>query len=217
MSKDIARSRVWVSVLYPENDDHMKVISLLSQCQAVYILHDKDVYDDVAEEHKIGDLKKPHFHVVIRFNSQRTATAVANDFGIEPNYFRPTSNIDKALEYLIHFNNEEKYQYSVNDVKGDKDLIRKLVECVENDGQSEGDRVNDLIDYIASCKKFISITDFSKYCASVGKWDIFRRSAVIFIKMIDEHNAYIFHDGAEKEKKEHGENRWFCGNEKENR
>ena len=55
---------------------------------------------------------------------------------------------------------------------------------------TEDERVERLIDYIGECG-YLSLTEFSKYCASNGYWDVFRRSGVIFCKLIEEHNKYF--------------------------
>ena len=75
------------------------------------ILHDKDVDED-------GVIKKAHYHVVLRFPNQTWSSALAKELGIADNYLEKPRSFDNALMYLIHYNDSDKYQYSIDDVKG---------------------------------------------------------------------------------------------------
>jgi len=62
------RDRKFVAVLYPEDPTHAEAIEKLKQggYNFAAILHDKDVYED--GDHQ-GELKKPHWHIVLRFKN----------------------------------------------------------------------------------------------------------------------------------------------------
>lgn len=99
------------------------------------------------------------------------------------------------MQYLIHYNDKDKAQYSVEEVFGN--LKTKLVESINKIEKSEGEKVAELIIFITDREDTISITEFAKYCALNGYWAEFRRSGSIFCKIIEEHNFYI----QEKKKK----------------
>lgn len=84
--------------------------------QYAFILHDKDILED-------GTPKTPHLHVVCNMNNskQRIAT-ILNDLTktLDISAFLVTidkySSFNSSIQYLIHKNNEEKYQYDVKDI-----------------------------------------------------------------------------------------------------
>ena len=68
----MARFRTFACELYPEDDEHIKVLEyIITYFEYAYILHDKDVWEEEKVDndgvtiHKVGDLKKPHYHVVL--------------------------------------------------------------------------------------------------------------------------------------------------------
>ena len=177
------RNRTHLLMLYPEDESHMNALRKIEQSyDYAYILHDKDVDED-------GVIKKPHYHVVLRFPNQTWSSAVAKELNIAENYLEKPRSFDNSLLYLIHHNDSDKYQYNIDEVKGT--LSKRLREKVNSADKTEGEKVYELIEYIESQTERISIKSFSKYCAMNGYWAEFRRSGAIFCKMIDEHNQSI--------------------------
>lgn len=180
-------------MLYPEDITHCKALEYIEKnYDCCYILHDKDIItqNDI-DNHPdsgfvLGELKKAHWHIVLRVSGARWVSALASEFGVTSNYFKKCDSYEKALQYLTHYNNEDKYQYSIDEVKGS--LKPRLIKVIENDGKTEDERILDLIIYIDSYPGYLSVTMFSYYCQSQGKWDLFRRSSSIFINLIREHN-----------------------------
>ena len=79
--------------------------------QWAYILHDKDVYSEADEEadpdHKQGDVKPPHWHIVMNCNNAMEVQVIAKWFGIGDNFvdIPKGSGAGKFLdcvEYLTH-------------------------------------------------------------------------------------------------------------------
>lgn len=175
------RSRTHMLLLYPDEVTHVEALEKIKQSyDHAYILHDKDKTDE-------GELKKAHWHVVLRFNQAVWSSAICKDIGIQDNYIEDVKKFDNALQYLIHYNDTNKAQYSVDEVKGN--LRTKLVESINKVEKSEGEKVCELIEFIKSCDEKLTITDFASYCALNGYWAEFRRSGAIFCKIIDEHNS----------------------------
>lgn len=181
----IVFNRNFFILLYPDNEEHVKVLDNIVTLydSYAYILHDKDTYKDT------DDIKKSHWHVVLKFKNQRYRTAVARELNLEERFIKGCS-LDKSLEYLIHFNDEDKYQYSIDEVKGS--LLPYLKKRINSSGKEESERVLDLMEYIDSTTTAIRVSDFAKYCAINGYWDIYRRSALIFKDYIKEHNACYY-------------------------
>lgn len=177
------RSRVHALLLYPDDASHVEALKKIEQnYDYAYILHDCDVTED-------GEVKKPHWHVVLRFKQAVWNTAICSEIGLETNYIEQVRKMDNALLYLIHFNDADKYQYNKNDVKGT--LKKKIDELINSQDKSEGEKVSELIEYITSQDKRVTVTEFAQYCASNGYWAEFRRSGAIFCKILDEHNAMV--------------------------
>lgn len=180
MSKEKYRSRVHMLLLYPDNELHCQAVEKIKQSyDYAMILHNRDVTSE-------GELKKEHWHIVLRFNQAVWSSAICKDLGIEQNYIENVKRFDNAIQYLIHYNDSDKAQYNVDEVLGN--LKQRLVESINKVEKSEGEKVLELIEYIENQDNRISIKQFASYCAANGCWSEFRRSATIFIKIIDEHN-----------------------------
>jgi hypothetical protein len=174
------RSRNFCILLYPDNQEHSNALEYIkNNYDYAYILHDKDVTDT-------GEIKKSHIHVVLTCVNAKWNTALADEIGLTSNFIQSCRNYDNALGYLIHFADDSKHQYSIDEVQGT--LKNKLSKKLKNSNKDENDRVNDLIHFIINYDKYLTILEFSAYCSSLGMWDVFRRASLIFIKIIEEHN-----------------------------
>ena len=174
------RSRRHCLLLYAEDSTHAKAIEHITMnYDYALILHDKDCDEN-------GELKKEHYHLIVEFKSAKWRSALAKELGIAENYIEQVNNYEKALEYLIHYNDDDKFHYEIDDVKGT--LKRKLEKLLANDGKDENEKALELLEFINNHNCFLSASDFSSWCASVGKWDIFRRGAIIYLRILDEHN-----------------------------
>lgn len=182
------RSRTHLLLLYPDNDIHCNALDKITKSyDYAYILHDKDLKED-------GENKKTHWHVVIRFEQARWASALCKELGIEENYIEETKSLSNALLYLVHFNAPEKAQYDIDDVKGP--MKTRLQQELAKVNKSESEKVLELLDYIDSMCEPIRRGEFARFCSSMGYWSEYRRAGVIFNSIIDEHNLlYSKHEG----------------------
>lgn len=170
------RSRSMGLLLYPEDPTHVEALERVKAYPYGLIKHDMD-------KDEKGEILKPHWHVVLRLKNAVWNTALAKDLGISPQYIQQIRSEEAALEYLIHANEPEKYQYQISDVTGP--LQRKLVDYLAKDDVPEGEKVLDMIKVLQEFPT-MSIKEFAIYCAASGYWDVFRRSAIVFIKIIEE-------------------------------
>lgn len=180
------RSCSWAMVLYPSEDpSHKDAFDFIikNYSKYAYIKHDKDVLDN-------GELKKEHYHFLVQFPNYRWRNAIANELNITPNYLEKVRNVENSLKYLIHFNNSDKYQYDIDEVQGT--LKNKLISYINTTDKTESDKVIELLDYLDSHKKFIKLSDFVRYICSINMYDIYRRSATTFVKILEEHNC-VYH------------------------
>lgn len=183
MSKEKYRSRVHMLLLWTDNETHVAAMKKIKQSyDYAAVLHNKDKLED-------GSPKKEHWHVVVRFQQAKWNTAICKELGIEERWIEDVKKFDNALQYLIHYNDSDKAQYTTDEVFGS--LKTKLVESINKVEKSEGEKVSEMIEAITNSEHRWSITEFAKYCAKNGYWAEFRRSGAIFCKIIEEHNNDI--------------------------
>lgn len=175
------RSRKFCLLLYPlEDKTHKKALEYIKlNYDYASIVHNKDKTEE-------GDIKKSHTHVVISCTNAKWNTALAEELGITENYIEKCRSMDNALEYLIHYNDDTKEQYDIEEVQGN--LKDKLKRILLNDGKDENMKALELIDYIDNYDGPIDEVEFFKHACEVGMYDVARRSAYILMRIIDKHN-----------------------------
>lgn len=174
------RDRCHCLLLYPDDNTHMEALRRIERSyDYAYILHDRDYTED-------GEIKKPHYHVLVRFGQARWSSAICTELGIKENYIEKPRNFKNALLYLIHFNDSDKAQYDVNEVKGT--LKTRLIQEISKVDKSECEKILEILDHIESYDGCLSMSTLSRHCASNGYWAEFRRSGAIFARVLDEHN-----------------------------
>ena len=89
---------------------------------------------------------------------------------------------------MIHYNNSNKYQYSIEEVQGT--LKQKLENYINTQDKTESEKVLELLSYIETYKGYLKLTDFIKYVCDSNLYDIYRRSATTFVKLLEEHNYF---------------------------
>lgn len=181
------KSRCWVMVLYPDDPSHVECMSTLAQGGYTYaaILHDKDTWEDGENEnHKAGETKKPHWHVVLRTLNPRWRDSVADELGIKPTYLERCRDRNAALLYLVHEGYSQKYQYDVNDVLGP--LAVNLAKLLVDD--DEGQRVVTIVNMIDQSPGRVGYREILLKACNAGLYGEFRRLGSGVKWLIDEHN-----------------------------
>ena len=177
------RDRKFCAVLYPEDDSHVEAMEKLQSggYNFAAILHDKDVYED--GEHA-GELKKPHWHIVLRFKNAVWNTAVAKELGITANYLEACKDVDSSLLYLVHFGNEKKAQYDYESVFGP--LRLKLATLLAD--TDEGTRALNIVEIVENTPGPIGFSELIKKAVAAGLYGDLRRMGTFAVGMIREHN-----------------------------
>ena len=168
------RDRKFCAVLYPEDVTHAAAVEKLKSggYNFAAILHDQDVYED--GEHK-RELNKPHWHIVVRFKNAVWNTAIAKELGIQPNYLEACANVDAALLYLVHFGNEDKFQYEYEAVFGPL-RVRLATLLAEPDAPGP-----------------IGYSELIKKAVAAGVYSDLRRMGSLGVKLLQEHNYECYH------------------------
>lgn len=155
--------RSFAGTLYPDSEsyDCEQLLSIIRSkfIDWAYILHDKDVDDN-------GELKKSHIHWVGRA-TPRCLSVVSNFLGLPENDIEIVKNFDNMVQYLIHLNDIDKFQYSPDDVETNLPNIGQLLRRL-----SEGQIVKDL----ASAKMQKSWYDLVQYAVDTDSYDVLRRN-----------------------------------------
>lgn len=177
------RDRKFVAVLYPEDSTHAECIEKLKAggYNFAAVLHDQDLYED--GEHA-GELKKPHWHIVLRFKNAVWNTAIAKELGITPNYLESCKDVDASLLYLVHYGNSDKAQYEYESVFGP--LRLKLSTLLAD--TDEGTRIMGIVDIIEKSPGPIGYSELLKKVVAAGLYADLRRMGHFATGLIREHN-----------------------------
>lgn len=178
------RSKAFNLILYPEDMTHYLAIDKIKKSyDYAMILHDRDLDEN-------NELKKPHYHVVLRFSNAKWNTALASELEIAENYIQECHSLKRSLMYLIHYYDEDKAQYLIKEVQGS--LKKKLEQEIKNNDKSESEKILEIFEEIDQCDYEIKFDLFFKHIASIGYWEVLRRSSSLVIKYVDEHNKRYY-------------------------
>lgn len=185
------RSRLFFCLLYPDNESHLKALEIIKNSVShVGILHDCDTWmpDDevVNPEHKAGEKKKAHYHVILKYANPRWNTGVAVDLGIDARFLEACGSFDKSGRYLLHDGFPDKYQYDMDCLFGDlAPGVAKLVNQVD-----ECTRVKRLMDLI-DCSGVLDLRKLIDLACDHGLYGDLRRMGSWVFQLIDSHNSKV--------------------------
>lgn len=155
MSEHTAQSKWMRCIIQCDFTEQMDVYRWLisdNQYQCIWIVHNRDICeedytrvmpDGTEKEYKTGDLKCPHIHMIIKIPKKLSAKTVSGRFGNYVHFQVCADPVDYA-RYFLHqtFNSRHKFQYKMQDVLGDSDLISELYKSCKSGTSLE------------SCRKF---------------------------------------------------------------
>ena len=129
------RTRNWTLIVYPDSapENWMDVVAGLHIPAFVSPLHDKDVRAD-------GTAKKPHFHLVLCFKGKKALgqiQAISDQLsGVRVDWEHcAVGDLTGMVRYLIHFDDADKAQYDVGDIKafGGADVLAHFADAADVD------------------------------------------------------------------------------------
>lgn len=119
------RFRNFCFISYTFKDTNFeKYINDHSICYFSFILHDRDIKDG-------GVLKEPHYHTVVRYSNPVSFQRALNDFKTlcEGTVLcEVCQDLAKSVDYLIHKNDLDKYQYPISEVSTFGNFVVKSIE-----------------------------------------------------------------------------------------
>lgn len=111
--------------------------------------------------------KKEHFHVIISFDNAKKKSTLSKQLGIQENYIDEIKNFRSICRYLIHKDDDDKFQYDLSqvkisplferkfklqfdDIKDEPIIINDIYEFIDRQPQNESyfDKLRDLIQYV---------------------------------------------------------------------
>lgn len=175
--------RHFTIVLYPDDPQFDAYLDNLgSSFNFLCVLHDKDLDDD-------GNYKKQHLHVYFESpnsNPVRLST-VCNKIGVDHGV-EIVKRKRRFLRYLLHMDEPNKTQYSVDAVQGYNSdvLFSDFLSAVSD--VSEDSYMTDIIDLLNSIDRFIELDEFIVLLCSHKLYAPFRRSGWIGRELLGNHN-----------------------------
>lgn len=172
------KARYWSFIVYPEStrEDWQMVLCELGCVFAVSPLHDKDI-------NPTGEVKKPHYHVLLEFEGPTTYKNVKENIADKINASFPVKVISLRgyYRYLTHLDNPEKAQYDVKDIKeyGGFRLELTTTETTRiklEICQDIQDR--NILEYEDICEYYRTIT------GDIDKWEVVSNHTYFFDKYI---------------------------------
>lgn len=116
-SNEIKRSRYWSCKIYPDsmNLDYADIIKKMGVKCAVSPIHDRDVFNS---GDNVGQLKKPHYHLLFKFNSGYRLSDFAQivDTIQGDTHVTLVRDCNVYHDYLWHKNEIDKFIYDPNDI-----------------------------------------------------------------------------------------------------
>lgn len=189
MSNPKQRFCNFAAIFYPEDEAHQRILNFLLRFDrihhAVGILHDNDVWqegDELPEGASVGERKKPHYHVLLHYQNNRSAESVAKLLGV--NYVEPISDYDAYLLYMLHATPAcfGKHEYPSSALFGNQKLISRAL--------SQNSSFNQLRELVEKIETGSSLIDLVLECDDENKQssfiDVYKQFAPLIIGMANQ-------------------------------
>lgn len=193
-NEDNSRARDFFIELYPDNSEHMTVFEKLNKgYNIVGIKHNRDVYEEERKNdageiiNGIGELKKEHLHIILEFDNQRYLNGISKELGLEKRFIQKVQSFKQCSRYLIHLDNEEKAQYSLDELFGNPDMIAKAKKCCTEE-QSASSIMWELLNILDSFDRSVSNGEMGRIALSMGYITQYNRFKSVFNDFLYEHN-----------------------------
>lgn len=106
------KERYWTFILYEDSapDDWKDILQKTGLSIAISPYHDKDINND-------GEIKKPHYHILLCFNGPTTYNKVKSiTDSLNATIPQRVLSCKGIIRYFTHKDNPEKYQYNDQDI-----------------------------------------------------------------------------------------------------
>ncbi|MCH5315274.1 MAG: hypothetical protein J1E81_05120 [Eubacterium sp.] len=167
------RGRVFCLVLYPENEEHQRVIDLLKRSYNILgICHDRDTYEEDNEETGAvkGERKKLHHHIIVKFENARYLVALSNELDCEPNLIQKVDSFEGMAKYLLHTDYPQKARYQKCELYGL--LIDEAIKVL--DKKSADVQLCEIIEFLQKSRYLLPFPAFITWLCTNGYYSTYR-------------------------------------------
>ena len=191
------KSKVMNAIVYPDSTEYdcnqiFKILPNLG-CEWFAALHDKDVKPD-------GTPKKPHYHIIMRFEGTKDFSVVARDLGLTENDIEKSKSFKYGVRYLIHMDSPEKARYDKSVIFGSGQPEPYLVSNNDQKGIL-------LMDAIYSGQVY-SIHQLYSLAKELDAWSEFRRGFSMYNTVLHElRSAAVADSSSRRSDREYEERR----------
>ena len=180
MKEENYKAYTFALILYKDSEvyDYNNVIDhiTLNYLKYAYIEHEPEKEET-----------KKHTHVLIHFDNKRYRNSIASELGIPINYIQK-AQLKPYLRYLIHYDDEDKIQYTYDKVHGT--LKNMLIDCTKSN--SEEANFSEIVLYISKCERKITFQELTCYCLENGMYSVYRRNISAIKTLLKEHNDIYY-------------------------
>ncbi len=172
------RSRNFMILLYPEWENYIDILQDIkgSFKKYAYIKH-------IPEEKE----KKEHVHLILSLDNPRTITSLSKRLEIPKNLIQRIKSPRASCRYLVHLDNEEKYQYDLSQVIVSNAFKSSFFKAFD-DLLSEEEILENIYSFIDDFKGLNPVkleVELTKYVCSNNFDVIFRRYYNSIIKYVN--------------------------------
>ena len=160
------RNRNWTFIVYPDSAPENWREILSDELKLLWVespLHEYDMNED-------GTQKKPHWHIIVCFEGNKSYEQIYDIAKVVngTEKVQPVSSMHGMVQYLIHRNNPEKYQYKKEDIVTHGVDITPYFGLTSSQMQEE---CRKMIDFIED-NSVTEFSDFVVYCHQISKdWE----------------------------------------------
>lgn len=206
-ARQLVMDRKFWTIIYPDSTTYDCSLLLNRGCywrEFYYAYHDRDTYNeeevfDYNATHDeecpftVGQLKKPHYHVIGVASNPISLGQATIRFGLhlsqdeydESNHVQVIKNVSSAVQYLVHMNNPEKFQYERSTIIASANLnVDRFFKGVDRNEQLK------LIFNFINANNCTTTRQVEAYCATMGLLSTMM-SAQLWIRLKLDENKYI--------------------------
>lgn len=172
-----------VELILYDIEEVYKCISICNEnnYEYAFIYHNKDLKED------LSDFKKEHYHFQVYNNYQKDIITWGRLFEVNLARVQKISNKKQAIRYLIHADNNDKYQYDIVNIQCNFEIIRYFDKLVSD----ENCEIDLIFTYIDLNKRKIGTKELIDYVLDNNIWGTFRRNYSIIKDLLSEHNLWF--------------------------
>lgn len=171
------RYRHFMILLYPEWDNFNEILQDIkgSFKNYAYIKH-------TPEEEE----KKEHFHLILSLDNPRSIESLANRLGVPKNLIQNVKSLRGSCRYLVHRDNEDKYQYDIDQVIVSNSFKSSYLKSFD-DLMSDEEILDNIFEFIREFKHLNPVMleiDLSKFVCANAYEQVFKRYYNTIVKYI---------------------------------